>query len=1129
MLDKLERNTNAMTERAERLADNTAGATFISTEVTELIKIAAYVTNIIEWLQRRHNKEEELLHDVRFKEMLGATRGRTEEEEQQAKDAAVAAMEHAQHEEENDATAEDKASGGGIAGSSIVSRISQAAWRLSKAAPGGVHTPSMQGAGQPRRHSMFKEYSGTAPQDIPPHIRVEVMRLGKVSENYTLKLNLLLVLTEGKSYLDVPLVSEWGMHMNGLLEDASVLGETLPGDMDSAQGGGKKEARVGNDVGYLKRLRERILRDSFCSPLSDATRELSFIETAVAAASSIRSGIRGQKTRSLLESARVVYTVRWALKHTRWALVQEALESVLPEGETLDLPRECETAPDALEEYIRNKVVRYHVVEEAQFELQCVHHLFLAHVFMHHQLTDALHQGCIGGSISRLDISKVTIAPILKVFTRLNKLHYNLVLSVADCKLVYSARLVAAIRLAFASGNHLNIAEVCRDIITDNLDDCVKDEVLLCARSAFLVSQLQHCIEGIEERKVVGPLGQVGVEGVLRAEWMLDGPIAGIRQSLGLCARTSELSPERLSIFHGEIQNIVDTAEGMEAVRRAVKAGLWQASEVAAFFLGGLLRCDPNVVQPTPDVPSLTRGSGSRSIRPPPPPPPPPPAAQKRMSVSTGTYGFRSLAFTRLARRCQLQVLGLLAQKEFTCRLSVMPSRSTANDVADLSSGDSDSLSSVALSLALAPDVMRVDSAVHGQATVVSALRGLPEELPEECAEELHAVSIELFDRVTQVYVKMVMHDLVSMRLDYLSSRVYEREVSGHTDGNDEEWDDMELHCDAAARIRRLYAVLYPAEFTFAAGYHPDPTEPGPQKNVETGRYACRLYPMSAASAQMLSTARLTVALDRAIRTHSLADLRAALHAISVQRHNTGVDPAISPLVEHAFMCIVRHQAIAMYSEAFGQPMCVFRGYIMSSKVVPEMAVDVDEEEGTPVATVAAGSNRGGRPTLGVGRGAGAGAGGGGGFKPDFSRLSELTAAPSTANDDSDEEGGMQAKTTTVGEDMDMANLFSAAARLVHEFNIDRADMTMRLLQQLTSEIGRMKRVVSAGIRSAIEASVQRGREQHRVGKKRLALLRERGGTAVAPIMPLLQTAVVQLHKDVQFAAEMLSTHHFSV
>jgi hypothetical protein len=70
-----------------------------------------------------------------------------------------------------------------------------------------------------------------------------------------------------------------------------------------------------------------------------------------------------------------------------------------------------------------------------------------------------------------------------------------------------------------------------------------------------------------------------------------------------------------------------------------------------------------------------------------------------------------------------------------------------------------------------------------------------------------------------------------------------------------------------------------------------------------------------------------------------------------------------------------------------------------------------------------------------------------------------------------------------------------------------------------------MKRVVSAGIRSTIEASVQHCREEYNVGKKRLALMRERGGTAVAPIMPLLQTAVMQLHKDIQFAAEALITH----
>ena len=108
---------------------------------------------------------------------------------------------------------------------------------------------------------------------------------------------------------------------------------------------------------------------------------------------------------------------------------------------------------------------------------------------------------------------------------------------------------------------------------------------------------------------------------------------------------------------------------------------------------------------------------------------------------------------------------------------------------------------------------------------------------------------------------------------------------------------------------------------------------------------------------------------------------------------------------------------------------------------------------------------------------------------------------------------------------MDMANLFAAAARLVHEFNIDRADMTIRLLLQLTSAIGRIKRVIGAGIHSTIEASVQLCREEYSVGKKRLALMLERGGTAVTPTMPLLQTVVMQLHKDIQFAAEVLVTH----
>lgn len=224
----------------------------------------------------------------------------------------------------------------------------------------------------------------------------------------------------------------------------------------------------------------------------------------------------------------------------------------------LSLPDSAVDGGGSVESFIRGISMRYLVCEEAQFELQCVHSIYLAHLYMHQELRRALREGCVVGQPSRLDISGVDVKPIVRVFEHLHRLGLNIILSATDCKIVYSARLVAAIRLAFVSGNHMNIAEVCRDILLDDLDECARDEVMLCCQASFLVTQVHHCVDLICETKVRGHVGSISLPGVLHPKWALDGPIAGITKALRVRI------DREVQAGHASVYNLMRAARAMQ-------------------------------------------------------------------------------------------------------------------------------------------------------------------------------------------------------------------------------------------------------------------------------------------------------------------------------------------------------------------------------------------------------------------------------------------------------------------------------------------------------------------------------------------------------------------------------------
>jgi len=1072
LLHSIEMASNTMMERAEKLKGNSAGASFMSVEMTKLIRVAAYVASIVAWLQRRHSKEEDLLHEIRFKELLSQGQDRHGDEDHKIRNKAMEALKMAQASETGD---DDVDADPSLGAASVVNRISQAAWRLSRAAP--VIEKTKSGGGRRSLFSSFKEI-GTSPDDYaPPHIRVEVMRLNRVSENYTMKLNLILVLTEGKGYLDVPLVGEWGKHLSGLLEDCSILSESLPDDhhnhhhlqVQELPPSGRHESRVGNDVTvYIRRLRERIHKECFYSPLSDGAKDLADIESAIAAASSIRKTFRGNKAHSLLESARLVYQIRWAIKHVRWELVKESLESVLPEGETLTLPDIPTDNVDQIESYIRGIVVRYRVVEEAQFELQCVHHIYLAHLYMHQELRRALKEGCVRGVPSRLDISGVNVEPIVRVFERLNRLGFNIVLSVTDCKIAYSARLVAAIRLALVSGNHKNIAEVCRDILLDDLDECVREEVVLCCQASFLVTQLYHCVDLISEVKVQGTVGNVSVRGLLHPTWVLDGPVAGIMKALIVHSNPSPMAEPAMQLGHRSIFNLVSTARAMQDLRLAVKSDLWQAAEVCSFFLEQLLNKDPFVIQPHDTI----KGAQHQS---------------SRGSIVSGVGKFSFNAYSFEPCKCTQEVLGLAAQSDDLSKRSssIYVVRSTEDDVSDMNA-HKPIANTVFIPGIMNASLMAIDSEVEGRPTVISAFKALPSLLPQECFDELHLITSELADRVCRIYIESVLRELIEEKLKFITQDVFRTDFFDSDEENEfsSRLNEIEVKCATKQRILRLFGVMWPDSFTFPPGYHPDATV-----LVSPQGTARQPYPLSKKTLELLLTVRLTSALDEAIEDHSLPRIREALHHIIMERRNVGVDAAISPLVEHAFLCVARHQAIAIFCDGLDIPVCSFRAIVMSPSAVPNIRSTedgLDPEMGRRGVSLDAekamlrGHDESGRLSS---------------QSREEDLIEQLTAMAKLNDSDCDAEaahnaafnaGGPTGGSDPAATAPDMIKAFIAGSRLIHEYNIDRVDLTMRLLLHVTEATARLTRAVNSGIRSAVEAAVTRGRDDLKRAKVRI-------------------------------------------
>lgn len=89
--------------------------------------------------------------------------------------------------------------------------------------------------------------------------------------------------------------------------------------------------------------------------------------------------------------------------------------------------------------------------------------------------------------------------------------------------------------------------------------------------------------------------------------------------------------------------------------------------------------------------------------------------------------------------------------------------------------------------------------------------------------------------------------------------------------------------------------------------------------------------------------------------------------------------------------------------------------------------------------------------------------------------MEQLTAMAGLG--DADVDGNAASSVSSPTQAPDMMKSFIAGSRLIHEFNIDRVDLTMRLLLHVTDAIARLVRAVNSGIRSVVEAAVSRARD----------------------------------------------------
>ena len=234
----------------------------------------------------------------------------------------------------------------------------------------GSISSSSGGGGRARKHSIFQAYSGKPIPQLPHHILQEVNRLDTITENFNSKLHLVAALSSGSEYLNTPMAGNLAVQLDAMQRSIRMLEITedeLDGSGSNSSGGSGRRKTLRNTIGgmdnrrgsnitttaispppltttgednntsrssttttttdlitttpiamnaenetieYIKQLRKNIRDEVFSMCGVFHSIDISLLQSAVDASSSMRSSLRSKRSDELLQSARTVLRVR---------------------------------------------------------------------------------------------------------------------------------------------------------------------------------------------------------------------------------------------------------------------------------------------------------------------------------------------------------------------------------------------------------------------------------------------------------------------------------------------------------------------------------------------------------------------------------------------------------------------------------------------------------------------------------------------------------------------------------------------------------------------------------------------------------------------------------------------------